>query len=192
MGTVILVRHGESETNTKGMISSDYEGFPLTQKGRDQAKETSEQLVKIPIDAFLTSPVQRARETADIISERLGLEPVIEDRIRESGMGKYNNTQFSAIPRLKRSELGMETWDSHQKRLLEAVNSFKGTGLLVSHAFPIRSLIGYFLNMNEEESYGINIRNATMSVIDLESREVMCIGSRHLTEKVRIALIKEG
>ncbi len=185
MGIAILVRHGESETNVRNLISSDYDGYPLTETGRRQAVTASEQFRGMNLNSFLTSPVQRARETAKIISGSIGMDPVIDERIKESGMGKYNNRNFTDIPKLRRSELGMETWESHQNRFLGALEDINGVALLVSHAFPIRATLSYYLGLNEEESYGINIRNASISVIDLEKAEVLCIGSRHLTERVK-------
>ncbi len=185
MGIAILVRHGESETNVRNLISSDYEGYPLTDTGRKQAANASEQLKGVQMDSFYTSPVQRARETAQIISETIEKTPVVDERIKESGMGKYNNRTFTDIPKLRRSELGMETWESHQDRFLNLLGEVEGISLMVSHAFPIRSVLAYYLGMNEDESYGINIRNASISVLDLENKEVLCIGSRHLTQRVK-------
>lgn len=185
MGVAILVRHGESETNVRNLISSDYDGYPLTETGRRQVASASEQFRGIYLDSFYTSPVQRARETAQIISGSIGLNPVVDERIKESGMGKYNNRTLTDIPKLRRSDLGMETWESHQERFLGALEGIEGVTMLVSHAFPIRAALSYYLDMNEDESYGINIRNASISVIDLDKEEVLCIGSRHLTQRVR-------
>lgn len=185
MASVIFVRHGESESNTRMIITSDYSGYPLTDKGKSQAAETARELAGVNVDSFFTSPVQRAVETAEIVSQSVGMKPSIDERIRESGMGPHNNKFLEDVPKLKRSELGMETWDSHQKRFLSAMKEVKGTSLMVSHAFPIRSAVAYFLGLDEDESYGINIRNGSITVIDLGKEEVLCIGARHLTKRVR-------
>ena len=182
---VIFVRHGESISNTNNIITSDYRGFPLTETGKHQAAEAARELKTIHVDHLLTSPVQRAQETAEIISNVVGVNASVDERIRESGMGPHNNKSLNEIPKKKRSELGMETWESHQERFLSAMQDVKGVSLMVSHAFPIRSAVAHFLDLDEDESYGINIRNGSITVIDLDSEKVLCIGSRHLTPRVR-------
>ncbi len=188
MGIAILVRHGESETNVRNIISADYTGYPLTQEGKKQARRAAEELAPIRINFIATSPVQRARETADIIAATTGISEFVEPRIIESGMGRFNNTPVHKVPKLSRKELGMETWESHQKRFREVLSEVEGNWVLVSHEFPIRSAISLYLGLDEMESYGLKIRNATISVIDLEKEEVLCIGSEFLSERVKSIL----
>lgn len=185
VASVIFVRHGESLSNKRNIITSDYTGYPLTEMGKAQAHEAARELSGVGVDRLLTSPVQRAKETADIISRAVGLEPLLDERIRESGMGPHNNKPLDELPKKKRSELGMETWESHQERFRSAMKDVNGISLMVSHAFPIRTAVAYFLGLDEDESYGINIRNGSITVIDLDNEKVLCIGSRHLTDKVR-------
>lgn len=192
MGIAILIRHGESESNVRNLITSDFEGFPLTETGRSQALKASEQLTGLRIDSIHTSPVQRARETADIISRTIEMSPFLDERIRESGMGQYNNKSLNEVPKLRRSELGMESWESHQERFISALKEVKGVSIMVSHAFPIRSALAYYLQLSEDESYGINIRNASISVLDLEEGEILCIGSRYLTSRVKDHIANGG
>ncbi|WP_393970874.1 2,3-diphosphoglycerate-dependent phosphoglycerate mutase [Oxyplasma meridianum] len=187
MKLAILIRHGESEANVKNLISEDTEKFPLTLKGRDQVKFTADQIRALKFDGIISSPVLRARQTAEIISEHIGIPYVIDSRIRESGLGDYNNRDISDVGNMTRSEMGMESWDSHIRRFMEAFNSYEGNYTMISHALPIRAAISGFLNFNEEESFGINIRNASMSVIDVEKRKVLSIGSFLVTPKIQMA-----
>ena len=184
MAIAILVRHGESETNVRNIVSSDYNGFPLTQEGRSQAKNAARQLFPIKVNFIATSPVQRARETASIISAEKEISEFVDPRIVESGLGRFNNTLFHDIPRQSRKDLGMETWESHQERFRNVFSEVEGNWILVSHEFPIRSAISMFLGLDEQESYGLKIRYATISVIDIEKEKVLCIGSRYLTSRV--------
>ncbi len=185
MAVAILVRHGQSETNVKNIVSADYSGYPLTDEGKKQAENAATQLSGIKVNFIASSPVQRARETARIISEKKGIAEFIEPRLVESGLGKYNNTSFHEIPRMSRKELGMETWESHQKRFRDLFREVQGNWIMVSHEFPIRAAISMFLGMDELESYGLNIRNATISVVDIEKEKVLCIGSRLLSSRVK-------
>ena len=65
---IILVRHGEP----------DYEKDCLTEKGRRQAAAAAERLEREKIEAVYTSPMGRARETAEALAERIGIKPVIQ------------------------------------------------------------------------------------------------------------------
>lgn len=184
MAIAIFVRHGESEANVRRIVSSDIDGYSLTESGRDQARFTAGQLGAIRVNRLFTSPVQRARETAAILSGSVGIDPVLDHRIIETSMGKYNNRPFVEIPNMKKADVGMESWESHQKRFTNMLDELSGTAVLVSHEFPIRSALSIFLDLNEEESYGIKIRYASISVVDTVKSEVLCIGSRQLSRRI--------
>ena len=187
MKIAILIRHGESEANVKNLISEDVEKYPLTEKGRDQAKFIAEQICDFKFDGIISSPILRTRQTAEIISEFVGIPYVVDSRIRESGLGNYNNRSVSEIWGMTRRELGMESWESPVNRFQEIFNAYDGNYVLVSHALPIRAAVSSFLDLNEEESYGIDIRNASMSAIDVSERKVLCIGSFIVTPNLNRA-----
>ena len=67
-----FVRHGESEANTLRIISNRESRFGLTALGRQQALTLAHSLSAVPISAIFTSPLLRARQTADILSRHLG------------------------------------------------------------------------------------------------------------------------
>ncbi len=184
MKVAILIRHGESEANTRNVISEDLYGYPLTKNGRDQAKHTAMQLQGIPVDNLITSPIQRTMETAEIISRIVNVEPKADDRIRESGLGSFNNKRVESLPKAMRSDLGMESWESHQNRFRDVFSEVNGIWVMVSHALPIRAAVCSFLDIDEIESFGVEIRNASMSVIDLENSRVLSIGSLLLSKRI--------
>lgn len=64
---IFLVRHGESELNSKGIIAGQLDP-PLTDEGRRQAEETRLQLKTVKFDAVFSSDLKRAVETGEIIS----------------------------------------------------------------------------------------------------------------------------
>lgn len=75
MTTFHLVRHGEKAGGP---------GDPgLSDDGRTEAERTAERLSTVPVVAVWTSPLRRARETAAVIAARHGLEPVVDERLRE-------------------------------------------------------------------------------------------------------------
>lgn len=181
MESVILVRHGQSTVNVQKLISSDYDGYPLTDKGVSQVLQLSSQLIGTRISGIISSPVLRARQTSEILSEKLGMDYTVDERIRESGLGRYNNFRITNMPSLSHEELGMESWESHVGRFLSLMNSMRGRYILVSHAYPIRAILCHFLDLDEHESHGIEVRNATASVIDIEKSKVLSIGATKIT-----------
>ena len=68
MMKLYVVRHGETVANILKKVSGDEES-PLTNKGRNQAKELSEKLKNINFDYVFASPLTRAYETATLITD---------------------------------------------------------------------------------------------------------------------------
>jgi len=181
----ILVRHGESYSNTLNIVSDDLDKYPLTDKGIIQVNKAAEELRKIRIDSILSSPIRRARETAEIISKSLGNGYAIDERLREIGFGKLNGQPLENVPDFTYLSPEIEPWERIEKRMLSVIEEYEGNVLLISHAFPIRVLIAHFLSLGENESYGIFIKYATISMINVKNGKVIAIGSPVVTEDMR-------
>jgi 2,3-bisphosphoglycerate-dependent phosphoglycerate mutase len=90
VGKLILVRHGESEWNAKGLWTG-WTDIPLSEKGKKEAEAIAEAIHTIPIDICYTSTLSRAKETLTIILQFLGKNPpVIENKaLNERNYGDY-------------------------------------------------------------------------------------------------------
>ncbi len=85
---LIFTRHGQSTVNVTRTISNRATDYaPLTTLGRDQARQLAQALRGRNIFALYASPLMRARETAEIVAEALGLDVVLEDGLREPFCG---------------------------------------------------------------------------------------------------------
>ncbi len=82
-----LVRHGEVD-NPGGVVYAELPGFPLSTRGRAQAAAAAEHLVHSGATVVVTSPLDRARETAAFIGRRLGIEPVVDAGLTEWGLSR--------------------------------------------------------------------------------------------------------
>lgn len=180
----ILIRHGESESNIKGLMSEDVEGYPLTETGIRQVEHAASELKKINVDRIISSPVLRARQTAGIIASALNLKVELDEGIRESGHGPYNNKHSNLVPYGKRENLGMESFDKIKERTMESLKNYEGVNVFVSHALPIKAVVSDILSLDEEESRGIKLSNASITIIDLQSRNIISIGSREITPHI--------
>lgn len=84
--TLHVIRHGQTTWNAAGRIQGQSDS-PLSELGRQQAEKVAEALAARPLAAIYSSDLTRARDTAAPLAARLGLEPVLEPRLRERSYG---------------------------------------------------------------------------------------------------------
>jgi phosphohistidine phosphatase len=79
-----LLRHAHAGDPMKWK-GADFDR-PLSTKGRAQAERLGSLLARVDFktDAILTSPKVRALETAELVAERIGVKPILEDRLAET------------------------------------------------------------------------------------------------------------
>jgi probable phosphoglycerate mutase len=92
-----FIRHGQSVANVRRVISNRDEPFPLTDLGREQAGRAAEALAGEGVTQIFSSPLQRARETAEILSARLGVAWEPADALREFDCGDYELRSDDAV-----------------------------------------------------------------------------------------------
>ena len=89
-----FIRHGQSTANLLGEFANRDDGHPLTQTGIEQAREAASLLANRHVVRIYSSPLLRARQTAETIgtSVALNLSPVITESLREWDVGVYEGT----------------------------------------------------------------------------------------------------
>jgi probable phosphoglycerate mutase len=98
MLTLHLVRHGNTTQSSDGVFCGDLDP-PLTDRGRAEADRLAKAMEPLGLNALYCSPKQRARETADPILRACGLQPVIEDGLREIAYGAWEGRKETEIAR---------------------------------------------------------------------------------------------
>jgi len=91
--TYFMMRHGETEFNVKGIVSTDPTTNSLTEKGKTEVRRSAEELKSSGIDVIYTSPFLRTRETAAIIAEALSMDTttiIVDERLREFEYGSLS------------------------------------------------------------------------------------------------------
>ena len=86
-----FVRHGESEANTLRVISNRESRYELTALGKQQAVILADRLKNIPITSIFSSPILRARETAEILAHSFYLPYQITEALREYDCGSLED-----------------------------------------------------------------------------------------------------
>lgn len=93
---LLLVRHGQSEGNATGVVQGHID-YGLTALGRAQAEATAARLAGEKIDRVITSPLLRARQTAEPIARATGAPLAPEPRLREYDIGQISGLRASEI-----------------------------------------------------------------------------------------------
>ena len=117
MTTLLLVRHGETDWNADGRLQGQTDR-PLSDFGRAQARRLADELESEAPDAIYSSDLSRARETAEIVGETLGLPIVLDPDLREKDWGTWEG--LTAVER-DRVEFVGESTEAHQERILHAL-----------------------------------------------------------------------
>jgi broad specificity phosphatase PhoE len=138
--TLLLVRHAETDWNADGRLQGQTDR-PLSDFGRRQAQRLAGELEREEIEAIYSSDLSRARETAEILGERLGLPVALDPELREKDWGTWEG--LTAVER-DRVEFVGESTEAHQERMLRALRRISdrhpGSGcvLVVTHGGSMR------------------------------------------------------
>jgi probable phosphoglycerate mutase len=121
---IYFTRHGESEANLLREHSNRGFRHPLTPKGREQAAALARSLEGIAVTRLFTSPIMRAVQTAEILSNTLGVPYEITDALREYDCGILEGRADEAAWALHMAVF--DAWVHHQdwERRIEGGESF--------------------------------------------------------------------
>ena len=169
MGKLYFVRHGQSQWNVENKICGATD-IPLTDFGREQASLTADQIInqKIIADEILCSPLSRAKETAQIISQKTKIPLREEPALFEQNFGHYEGTprdsqEFRQAKKnfLSRYGTGESMFQLAQRiyNLLDRIKSENKTYILVAHNGIARIIQSYFYEMTNDEFADFGIKN---------------------------------
>ncbi len=165
--TFFFVRHGEADNNVKGIcVTKDTKKFTahLTKKGKKEIAATARKLTRQKIDLIITSPLIRAKETAEIIAKATGVKVVIEQEFHETDVGIFNGKKLSEYRKyISRNTNGFssapprgENYTQIKERVLDAFHAIdkKYSGkriVIVSHGDPLWLLKGALEGKTNQE-----------------------------------------
>lgn len=174
---VYFVRHGQSEWNVLRLTQGQTSHPALTALGRDQAvvaAETVAQDLAGSSARLFTSDLVRAVETARTIGERLGLEPVLDPRLREQDLGDLEGRAYEdswaqaeqhdwSDPEL--SLAGGESVAQLRRRLVAFLSEVDPTvpTVLVSHGDAIRSAIAHLQGHAMTDAPWVEVPNGSVA-----------------------------
>lgn len=91
-----LARHGQTAYNLEGRFQGQLP-VPLDELGREQARELAERAATHGFAVLWSSTLLRARETAEIVAARIGLEPKEDPRLMETNAGDWTDRPFGEV-----------------------------------------------------------------------------------------------
>ncbi|HZL47429.1 MAG TPA: histidine phosphatase family protein [Solirubrobacteraceae bacterium] len=94
--SVFLARHGQTAYNLEGRFQGQLP-VPLDDTGRAQAAELAGRAAAHDFVTLRCSPLLRARETADVVAARIGLDPREDPRLMETDAGDWTDRSFADV-----------------------------------------------------------------------------------------------
>jgi broad specificity phosphatase PhoE len=137
---LLLVRHGETDWNADGRLQGHTDRL-LSDFGRLQAQRLAQELKGEQLEAIYSSDLSRARETAEIVGDGLGLPIELDPDLREKDWGNWEG--LTAVERDRVAFVG-ESTEAHQERMLGALRRISerhpgdGRVLVVTHGGSMR------------------------------------------------------
>ena len=190
-----LLRHGEHGLAGR-VLPGRMPGVGLSERGRAEIAAVAERLVDEGVAALYASPLQRTRESAEIVAARLGLPIGFRDDVIELDFGEWTGATFDAI----RADPRWHAWRTHrslaripggesmrqvQRRVVEALMEINERHLdetvaVVSHGDVIRSALLFALGMPLDHYSRIEVGLGSISTIriDAEGIRVLAINER--------------
>ncbi|RVW04912.1 bifunctional RNase H/acid phosphatase [Rhodococcus spongiicola] len=180
---MLLLRHGQTELSVERRYSGRGNP-PLTAQGRSQALAVAERVTATgAIAAVVSSPLGRARETAEAAARALALPVTVHDGLAETDFGKWEGLTFGEAaqrdPELHRRWLsdtavrppGGESFDEVRARI-ESVRddltaAYTGSNILVvTHVTPIKTLLQLALGVGPSLLYRLHLDPASLSIAE--------------------------
>jgi ribonuclease H / adenosylcobalamin/alpha-ribazole phosphatase len=180
--TTLLLRHGETPLSAEKRFAGIGE-IPLTETGVMQARAAAKALAGRSIDAVVSSPLKRTRQTAQEVADVLGLPVRTEEGFRETDFGDWEGYSFAEVRERWPSELDAwladpsvapphgESFTATDRRVRVArdkllVRFRQQTVLVVSHVTPIKMLVRSALDAPPSSLYRMYLEVSSISEVD--------------------------
>ncbi len=179
VGELLVVRHGETESNVLGRYCGSQD-VPLNETGILQAEAAVDLIRGRGVDVIICSPLVRARQTAEILVPA-DSEISIWDEFRERCMGVYEGLtrdqiqaqypelwQQDALRQLDSAPPGAETMREVRERvetgLRRIISTYpEQTVLLVTHGYVSREIHRFFNRLSDEEMHAYSLGNCAIA-----------------------------
>lgn len=177
---VLLVRHGTTPT-TGQVMPGRAPGLHLSDQGRTQAERAGERVAAAAPAAIYSSPLERARETAEPLARRTGLEVHEEPGLLESDVGEWTGERLADLARLPEWRTvqehpaefrfpGGESLVEMRERMAATLERLRaahvgGTVVCFSHADPIKAALSHAFDLSLDRFQRLTVAPGSVSAI---------------------------
>ncbi len=175
MNEVVIVRHGETEWALSGRHTGNTD-IPLTEAGEAQARSIIERLAGREFALVLSSPLQRARRTAELAG--YGERAELDDDLRERAYGDYEGLTTKEV---RKTIPGWDVWrdemlngetlaqvGARADRVIERALAAEGDTLLFAHSHLLRTLGARWIGLGPEGGGKLVLATAAICVLGFE------------------------
>jgi len=183
--TIYFVRHGAHD-RLDHILCGRMPGVLLSETGQEQARRVAERLSREPIAAIHVSPMERARQTAEPLAERLALEAVVAEDLNEIDFGDWTGLAFDEVRRhpaweawnRERSRTrapGGESMCEAQERVARWISSVCAAHpdalvAAVCHADVIKAAVCDVLGLSLDHHYRLEVAPGSISTLRVDER----------------------
>ena len=186
--TLLFIRHGQTTWNVEHRLPGQLPGIHLTDTGKQQAERLADALAVLPISAIISSPLERARETAEIIAQPRQIPIQLEPDLMDIDVGHWtglnhdelnkSNEEWKAFKRNPTvAPPDVETFPQVQARALAAVERWRkqpdigAYPTFVVHADVIKLLLAHYTGLEAAQAGKLMIDNASVSIVEVEDEK---------------------
>lgn len=182
---ILLVRHGQSTYNVENRLPGQLPGITLTDVGLRQAQRAAVALSGLPLSAVVSSPLDRARDTAAIIARGWGLEVRLDARLMDTNVGRWSGqvlaeiekndptwTEFVAHP--SQPPEGVEGFNEVAARVVPAIEDVRHDPTLgeyvavVAHADVIKLIVAHYTGVPVDSAPFLHVDNASITAFGFD------------------------
>lgn len=190
--TVLLARHGQTESNVSGFYMGR-SAEDLNDVGYAQARSLASRLAGLPIASVYASPLQRAYVTATILAKPHNLKVKVSDDLNEIQLGDWQGLHLNEVSqrwpelwqqwRADPSESAIPGGESFQQVAERAIRAFETVVaaesgrqvLIVTHEIVVKVLVARALGVSNSIYRRFEINNASLSIIRLTNGKTRLI-----------------
>jgi probable phosphoglycerate mutase len=181
---LLLVRHGETTYNVERRLPGQLPGVSLTDEGRRQALRAAVALGELPLSAIVSSPLERACATAEIIARGRGLPIRLESGLMDTDVGRWAGWVVDDLAKADPAWLefvkhpdepppGIESQSAVMARSVEVIERARRDPdvgdyvVVVAHADVVKLILAQYTGVPAAEAHHVHIANASITALSL-------------------------
>ncbi len=185
MTLLLLIRHGENEYVKTGKMAGRIPGVHLNERGQNQARALGDALIGMPIKALYVSPLERAMETAQPISESHQLKIIAEPDLMDTDIGEWQGRSWKVMSLTKSWKVvqnapsrfrfpGGESFPETQTRIVNVLerivrkhNKAQDVVAVVFHADPVKLAVAHFIGIPLDHFQRLGCDTGSLTVLQV-------------------------